>query len=124
MTRRVLDVGQCCADHTRISQTLSENFDVEVFSADSFNDAVQMATESPFDLILINRLLDTDQSPGMKILQRLKTDAPTADVPVMLVSNYADAQDEAVKAGAVPGFGKAALSQPATLETLSAYLAE
>ena len=33
----------------------------------------------------------------------------------MLVSNYADAQREAVEAGAEPGFGKASLGRPEML---------
>jgi CheY-like chemotaxis protein len=124
MPRRVLDVGQCSADHWRISQTLSKHFDVEIQQAHSRKEAVEMAAAAPFDLILINRLLDADGSPGMPILQQLKSDPATTEVPVMLVSNYADAQEAAVKAGAAPGFGKAALGQPATIEALAAYLSQ
>ena len=40
----------------------------------------------------------------------------------MMVSNYADAQDKAVADGAVSGFGKAALDDPATVELLGTYL--
>ncbi len=36
----------------------------------------------------------------------------------MLVSNYADAQKEAVEAGALPGFGKADLGDGQTHERL------
>ena len=47
---------------------------------------------------------------------------PLRRVPVMLVSNYEDAQREAVAKGALPGFGKAALGQPHTLARLRAVL--
>lgn len=124
MTRRVLDVGQCAADHWRISQKLNQNFDVEVQGADTCDEAIKMAVETVFDLIMINRLLDADGSPGMEVLQNLKSNAATANVPVMLVSNFADAQKAAIQAGAEPGFGKAALNQSATIEALHAFLAE
>jgi hypothetical protein len=41
----------------------------------------------------------------------------------MLISNYEDAQKEAQAAGAVAGFGKAALGQPAMLDRVRPYLA-
>jgi hypothetical protein len=40
----------------------------------------------------------------------------------MLVSNYADAQRDAVGRGALPGFGKSALRQPETLSRLAEVL--
>jgi hypothetical protein len=45
-------------------------------------------------------------------------------VPAMLVSNYEDAQQEAVAAGAVPGFGKSALYGPLVAERVRSYLAD
>jgi CheY-like chemotaxis protein len=101
---------------------LNQNFDVEIQRADSYDQAIQMATATPFDLILINRLLDADGSPGMPILKQLKSDVSTAKIPVMLVSNYTEAQQAAVQAGAIPGFGKATLGQPATIENLRSVL--
>lgn len=123
MPRRVLSVGQCDADHWRISQTLGQNFDVEIDRADTPVDALRLATETSFDLILINRLFDLDGSPGLDVLQSLKSNPATHQTPVMLVSNFADAQDKAVEAGAIAGFGKAALDLPETIQSLSPYLA-
>jgi hypothetical protein len=40
----------------------------------------------------------------------------------MLVSNYEDAQAQAVQAGATTGFGKAALGQPHMLARVERYL--
>jgi hypothetical protein len=42
----------------------------------------------------------------------------------MLVSNYDDAQEEAIAAGAAPGFGKSALYGPLVVERVRAFLAE
>jgi CheY-like chemotaxis protein len=124
MKRKVLDVGQCNADNSRISQLLNQNFDVEISRAHSHAEAIQMSGESQFDLILINRLLDADSSPGMAILDELKANEATVDTPVMIVSNFAETQEQAVAAGAVSGFGKAALEEQSTLEILNKYLAD
>jgi hypothetical protein len=40
----------------------------------------------------------------------------------MLVSNYDNAQAEATARGALPGFGKGALREPRTVETLKKVL--
>jgi hypothetical protein len=42
----------------------------------------------------------------------------------MLVSNYADAQQAAVAAGALPGFGKREIGTPKVKELLRSALAE
>ena len=62
-------------------------------------------------------------SDGMDVLRAIKADAALAPLPVMLVSNYPDAQHEAEAAGAVPGFGKSQVSSAETLERLRTYLA-
>ncbi len=59
-----------------------------------------------FDLVLVNRICDADGAPGVELIRALKSNPTTADVPVMLVSDHASAQDEAVGMGALPGFGK------------------
>jgi hypothetical protein len=40
----------------------------------------------------------------------------------MLVSNYPEYQQQAIAAGCEPGFGKAELSAPATLDKLARFL--
>ena len=124
MSRKVLDVGQCKPDHSRISSFLNREFDVEIHQAHSFDEAIKSALDTPFDLILINRILDADGTDGMAVLYELKTQPSTADVPVMIVSNYQNAQDIALESGAVRGFGKAELNNPATKDLLARFLAE
>ena len=58
----------------------------------------------------------------MAVVHELKSDPRTDRIPVMIISNYQDAQDVAVAAGASPGFGKAALDTPRTFELLSEFL--
>ena len=46
-----------------------------------------------------------------------------ADLPVMIITNYAEHQAAAVALGAVEGFGKLELHSPETRTKLSAILA-
>lgn len=122
MTNKVLSVGQCGADHGSISGLLRGEFGAEVSAADSLQEALTKAQGTEYQLILINRVLDRDGSPGLAVVRALKQDAATSNVPVMLVSNYADAQSEAVTEGALPGFGKSELRAPETRQKLQAVL--
>ncbi len=54
----------------------------------------------------------------------MKADERLAAVPVMLLTNFADYQDAAVKLGAERGFGKSEYAQPDTLERLRQFLAD
>ncbi len=122
MPKRVLDVGQCSPDHSAIRRLLESRFGAVVVQAHGLDDALREMRCEPVDLVLVNRKLDADYSDGMEILKAIKADSALAPVPVMLVSNYADAQATAVAAGAIEGFGKAELSRPATVEKLTAVL--
>lgn len=122
MPKRVLDVGQCRPDHYALARFLTSNFDVEVDCADQLPDALQTLRTRGYDLVLVNRKLDADYSDGTAVLAAIKSDEALRSVPVMLISNYADAQAAAVAAGAVPGFGKAELSDPASVEKVRVVL--
>src|SRR5438046_2417951 len=115
--KRVLSVGQCSADHSSISRTLQRAFGAEVVPAHSADEAVAGANEGGFALVLVDRVLDADGASGLELVRQIE------GVPVMLVSNYADAQAEAVAAGAVPGFGKSALGSAEMLARVAPYLA-
>jgi CheY-like chemotaxis protein len=122
MAKRVLDVGQCGFDHGAIRRLIESQFAAEVVQAHRLDDAIQRLRSEPFDLVLVNRKLDADYSDGLDVLRTIKADAALASTPVMLVSNYAEAQQAAVAVGAEPGFGKSELNQPATREKLRAFL--
>lgn len=119
---RVLDVGQCNFDHPRITRFLAEHFGAEVDRAHTKDDALRLVKEGRYDLVLVNRLLDVDQTPGLEVIRAVKEDAASAEIPVMLVSNYPEAQQEAVEAGAEPGFGKAEFDREETVQRLAAVL--
>jgi CheY-like chemotaxis protein len=122
MPKRVLSVGQCCRDHDSITKFLQANFDVEVEKADTAVDALDRLRKSPFDLVLINRKLDCDDSDGVEILRLIKEDARLASTPVMLVTNYKEHQDNAVALGAEYGFGKAELGSADVVARLEPFL--
>lgn len=121
-SKRVLSIGQCCADHSSIQRTFQQHFGAEVASADTLEEALSSIRQGPFDLVLVNRVLDADGASGLNVIRRIKQEATGQNLPVMLVSNYEDAQREAEDLGAVPGFGKAALGQPRMLARVKAYL--
>jgi two-component system chemotaxis response regulator CheY len=121
--KRILDVGNCCRDHEAIRSFLTRHFDCDVAQAQGANDTLQQLSAQPFDLVLVNRKLDRDYSDGVEVIRSIKADPKMADVPVMLVTNYPEHQEAAVAAGALPGFGKLALGDPATVERVAAALA-
>jgi CheY-like chemotaxis protein len=122
MPKRVLNVGHCLPDHLLIRAFLTRHFDCEVAAADGPDETIALVRGGAIDLVLVNRKLDSDYSDGIELVRRLKADPRTAGVPVMLVTNYANHQDEAVAAGALVGFGKLELETDETLERLGAVL--
>ena len=121
-TRSVLSVGNCSYDHGNIESLIRANFDARVTPAASADEAIAMLAADRYDLVLINRILLDDRSEGVRLVERIKADPRMADVSVMLLSNYPDAQAAAVAAGAEPGFGKAELGRPETVEKLGRFL--
>src|SRR5207237_9165055 len=120
--KKVLSLGQCAADEWSIARMLRTNFEVEVIAADRFADAESHLRQGGIDLVLVNRVLDRDGSSGLDFIRQMKTDDALGQVPVMLVSNFADAHQRAASLGALCGFGKAALNDPKTVEKLDAIL--
>lgn len=120
MTKKVLSVGQCSYDHGNISRALRAEFGADVQAAATADEALAVLRQGGVALVLVNRVFDANGDSGLDFVRRAKEDAP--DVPVMLVSNFADAQAQAVEAGALPGFGKAALGEPQTLARLKERL--
>lgn len=119
---RVLSVGQCGFDQAAIERQLRRAFEVEMTSARTFAKALAELRRVTYGLVLVNRLTDADGSSGLDLVRALKADPSLADVPVMLVSNHPEAQDEARALGALPGFGKAELGSAAILDRLREVL--
>jgi DNA-binding NarL/FixJ family response regulator len=118
--KRILDVGQCGIDGPRLNRFLTRGFDCTVDRAHTRQEAVDLASKHAYDLVLVNRLLAFDSSPGLDVIDDLHAAHP--DLRLMLVSDKADAQEQAVQKGALRGFGKAALGSPKTEELLRSVL--
>ena len=123
MKKQVLDVGQCQMDHGALRRLIEGKFAADVKQAHSAEQALAELRSGQFDLVLVNRKLDADYSDGLEIIKQIKADPELAGLNVMLVTNYAEHQAQAVAAGAVPGFGKAQLMEAATVERLNRFLA-
>jgi CheY-like chemotaxis protein len=121
---RVLSVGQCAFDHGAIARYLEQTFRAEVRGADSFDEALGALRSERFDLVLVNRVSARGGARGLDLIRRLRADPELASVPMMLVSNYPDAQREAEALGALPGFGKAELRSPKGAGRLQAVLGD
>jgi CheY-like chemotaxis protein len=122
MSKRVLSVGQCLPDDAAIRSLIEGEFEASVASAMLAADALDLVHKDAFDLVLVNRKLDADYSDGIEIIRQMKADPQLANVPVMLITNFAQHQEQAVALGAQPGFGKLEYDKPETLAKLAAYL--
>ncbi len=124
MPKSVLDVGNCSPDHYSISRLLSTHFDVDIVQTHGEVDTLDQLKARPFDLVLVNRIMDRGGENGLEIIERIKGDESLKQVPVMMITNFPDHQDLAVAAGAEPGFGKRSLQDAETLQRLSTWLGE
>jgi DNA-binding NarL/FixJ family response regulator len=120
---RILSVGQCGYDDSRIRRYLGQPLDAEVVAADTHDEAWQALSTEAFDLVMVNRVGDTDGAPGIELIRKLKSDASTLSLPVMLVSNFPSAQGEAANLGATPGFGKDDLGTSRAVDAIRHALA-
>ena len=116
----ILIVGQCGFDDSRIRRVLAP-LGAACDSADSATETLDKVASGGFDLVLVNRIIDSTGESGVDLIRQLcaRDGAP----PVMLVSDYPEAQAEAVSHGALLGFGKSQLRDPAVLDMLRPLLA-
>jgi CheY-like chemotaxis protein len=121
-SKQVLDVGNCDMDHRAIRELITDNFDASVARAHNRQEVLAAMRQHRFDLVLINRRLDQDNTEGIEILREIKADRQWRDIPVMLVTNLTEWHQKAVSVGGEPGFGKAKLQAPETLQILGRFL--
>ncbi len=116
----VLLVGHCVPDSfglTRLVESAGASA-VRVNSERDLRDRLGAAAA-----LLVNRALDGrfPDKDGIELIRRLAGEGVAT--PMLLVSNYPEAQQAATAAGALPGFGKRELSRPETSEKLRAAIA-
>lgn len=122
MTKRVLDVGNCSFDHTNLKRLIEANFDATVSRARGSADAIASLRSEAFDLVLVNRVLDRDDSEGLGLIEKIKADPHLNAAPAMLISDFDHFQQQAMAAGAEMGFGKKSLASPETRQRLARFL--
>lgn len=122
MSKRVLNVGQCGPDTASLTHCITSNFDAELIPAATTDEALEKLRSESFDLVLVNRKLDADYTDGTILISRMQADPDINTTPIMLVSNFAESQEEAVEMGAEYGFGKAELDKSETIERLGKFL--
>jgi hypothetical protein len=121
VAKAVLSVGQCGFDDSRIARVMAEELGAVMDRVASTTEARQMIAEKKYDLILVNRVFDATGESGVGFIGEISGEANAPHI--MLVSNYEEAQKEAVGKGALPGFGKSQLQDPAATNQLRATLA-
>jgi two-component system chemotaxis response regulator CheY len=122
MTKRIALIGHCGPDSTFLRMAVSRAAKgAQVVSADDSSELDRMLNDG-VDLLLFNRVLDYgfDDTEGVAIIRKLRATHP--NVKMMLVSNYPEAQAEAVAAGALPGFGKREMSSPRVTDLIRAAI--
>lgn len=124
MTKTLLDCGNCGPDFNSIRQMVTSAFQASVLQTHGPEDTIALVKNRKVDLITVNRKLDRDYTDGMEVIRQLKADPETAEIPVMLVTNYDEHQQTAIAAGAIQGFGKLDVGSKQTVELLRPYLSE
>lgn len=122
MPERIILVGHCGVDAPRLEEEVSRIIpSADVVSVNSEQDLEAIVDEGA-DLLLINRELPFgfDTEEGIDLIRDLRAQHP--GVKMMLISDYDEAQEEALEAGAVDGIGKSALGSPEFAETIKRAL--
>jgi len=123
MSKKIVLVGHCGPDSSFLRMAVSAaDRSLKVLMADDAEELNQHL-EQGVDLLLLNRELGWgfEQTEGVEIIRQLLPRHP--NVRMMLVTNYPDAQAEAVAAGAAPGFGKREIGTPRVAQVIRRALA-
>ncbi len=124
MPKVLVDCGNCGPDFNAIRRMAEVRFNAVVVQTHGPADTLQVLKEQHVDLVTVNRKLDRDYSDGLDVVKQIKADPEVGDVPVMLVTNFAEFQQLAIKSGCHPGFGKLSLGDTATHQLLEPFLGE
>lgn len=120
MSVKVGLIGHCGPDASYLRLAVSKALPgSRLIAADDIERVTALVSEG-VDLLLINRVLDFgfENENGLDLIASLRTKHP--NLRMMLISNFPEAQDAAVKVGALPGFGKRQLGSPQVTEMLRA----
>lgn len=120
--KKIMSVGQCNPDHNALANFLTKNFECNIIRIDSTEDAVTALQNQSVDLVLVNRKLDVDYTDGTILIEKMQKDSKLKQIPIMLISNYLESQEEAIRLGAVKGFGKLEYQSEETIKRVAETL--
>lgn len=123
MAKKVVLVGHCGADSAYLRIAVSGAAkEVSVLTAQDESSLNRYLSDG-VDLVLLNRQLDYGfgTEEGVDLIRDLRAKNP--NLKLMLVTNYDDVQQEAIRAGAIPGFGKRELGSARVKQLLRDALA-
>lgn len=105
-THTVVLVGHCGPDSSFLRMAVSGAAPGSIVAMADSEAELDAAVEKGADLLLFNRVMEFgfDERDGVELLARTRRNHP--EIKVMMISNYPETQQDAEKAGAVPGFGK------------------
>jgi CheY-like chemotaxis protein len=122
MPHSVILVGHCGVDGPRLQREISARIpDTHVIRVNSTAD-LERYLEQDADLFLVNREPVGFDEDGLDIVRDIRQEHPQAKV--MLVSDYPEAQQAAVQAGALPGFGKSEMGSESLTDTVRQALGD
>ncbi len=119
--KNVLIVGHCDLDNPQITSLIEKNFSAKVTRVKQLKKTIGYLEKQEYDLVIINRIGAFDQEGGLELIKEIKKDG-RFNTPLMMITNFKDQMVEAIKCGAVPGYGKDNLYDKETVELLGEYL--
>ena len=125
MPKTIALIGHCGPDasYLRLAVTRAVK-DARVVFVDDQHELNKLVADGGVDLVMLNRQLDYgfESDEGVELIKRLRERSPT--LRTMLVSNYPEAQQAAIEAGAAPGFGKREIGSPRVIDLIRDALGE
>ncbi len=120
--KRIALVGHCGPDSSYLRMAVSNAVKGAKITMVDDDEHLNRVVQEGVDLLLLNRVLEFGFTVdmGVDLIRRFRQNHPA--LKMMLVSNYADAQKDAVDAGALPGFGKREIGTPKVTEMLKGAL--
>lgn len=123
MSKKIVLIGHCGPDASYLKLAVGRAVKgAQIVSADEQGELNELLSNGGADLVLLNRQLDWGfaTADGIELIRQLRETHP--QLRTMLVSNFPEAQQAAVSAGALPGFGKKELGSPRVSELLRSVL--
>lgn len=100
--KKILIVGPCYADAQALKKKLESEFRVKTHEVTKIAEAENFLRQRSCDLVLVTRICNGDKRPGLELIKYVKKNCP--DIPIILLSRFPEAQEEAKKEGAKAAF--------------------